>query len=52
MAAAAVLCAHSHAGLRDRYTGQTMASAMKAKIREAPPTENRTWSDINAPPVA
>jgi len=28
------------------YTGQSMARAMKAKIMEAPPMENRSRSDI------
>jgi len=28
------------------YTGQSMASAMKAKIMETPPMEKRSWSDI------
>ena len=31
------------------YTGQSMASAMKAKIMETPPMENRSRSDIGRP---
>src|SRR6187551_128512 len=31
------------------YTGQSMASAMKAKIMETPPMENRSRSDIACP---
>ena len=34
------------------YTGQSMASAMKAKIMETPPMENRTRSDIAYPLTA
>jgi len=33
------------------YTGQSMASAMKAKIMETPPMESRSRSD-NAYPLA
>jgi len=31
------------------YTGQSMASARKAKIMETPPVENRSRSDIACP---
>ena len=34
------------------YTGQSMASAMKAKIMETPPMENRSRSDIACPLAA
>ena len=37
---------------RAGYTGQSMASAVKAKIIEAPPMENRSRSDIACPLAA
>ena len=29
------------------YTGQSIASAMIAKIKETPPMENKSWSDTD-----
>ena len=34
------------------YTGQSMASAKKAKIMETPPVENRSRSDMACPLAA